>query len=122
MQLPACEKVEISDRMIPTGARTAYADFARKKSVGDTVLDNCFQANQSNGTYALKLEGNGGAQLSVKASARQFPYFQVFTPPHRESIALEPMSCNVDAFNNGQGLITLEPDKEWKAKMTVTLE
>ncbi len=32
------------------------------------------------------------------------------------------MSCNVDAFNNEQGLVTLEPDKEWKAKMTVMLE
>ena len=122
MQLPACGKVEISDRMIPTGQRTGYSDFSRKKLVGDTFLDNCFQADQQTGTYALKLDGVGGRRLSVKASARQFPYFQVFTPPHRESIALEPMSCNVDAFNNEQGLVTLEPDKEWKAKMTVMLE
>ena len=61
-------------------------------------------------------------QAAEQALRKQFPYFQVFTPPHRESVALEPMSCNVDAFNNRQGLIALEPDKEWKCKMEVVFK
>ena len=68
--------------------------------------------------YQLVLEG-AGRRIAVKANARQCPFFQVFTPPHGESIALEPMSCNVDAFNNGEGLVALEPGKEWKAKMEI---
>ena len=121
LQLPGCEKVHIQERMIPTGKQTAFPDFQRKSKLGDTDLDNCFQVDKGSSSYKMLLEGEG-KRLKVQASAKQFPYFQVFTPPHRASIALEPMSCNVDAFNNGQGLVTLEPDQEWKGKMTFTLE
>ncbi len=121
LQLPACEQVAIQERMIPTGKRNAFDDFLRKKPVGRAVLDTCFRVSKPEGAYKLVLE-NKGQRLKVQASARQFPYFQVFTPPHRSSVALEPMSCNVDAFNNGQGLITLEPEKEWKGKMSIVLE
>lgn len=69
----------------------------------------------------MVLEGSDGA-IEVSAPIRQFPFFQVFTPPHRESIALEPMSCNVDAFNNGQGLVSLEPDAEWKTRMEIKVK
>jgi aldose 1-epimerase len=118
MHLPACEKVAVNERMIPTGERSEFVDFQRKKRVGDTFLDSCFFNKKTSGAYKMTLEGNG-QRVSVKASSRQSPYFQVFTPPHRDSIALEPMSCNVDAFNNGQGLVALAPGKEWKAKMEI---
>ena len=118
LQLPACEKIAINDRMIPSGKSSEFSDFQRKKRVNDTFLDNCFSNKKASGIYKLYLEG-ADRHIEVKANARQFPFFQVFTPPHRESIALEPMSCNVDAFNNGQGLVTLAPDKEWKAKMEI---
>ena len=121
MQLPACEMVEINERMIPTGKRSIFGAFQKKKTTGDTFLDNCFHNLSSGGSYKLALDA-AGRSVVVKASGRQFPFFQVFTPPHRESIALEPMTCNVDAFNNGDGLITLAPDKEWKAKMEVKFE
>ena len=120
MQLPACEKVDINERMIPTGLRTAFPTFQRKKKVGDTFLDNCFRAARPSGSYGMVLE-SPDSRLTVKASARQFPYFQVFTPPHRASIALEPMSCNVDAFNSGEG-ITLGVGEEWKGKIECRFE
>ena len=120
MQLPACHKIEINERMIPTGARSAFPDFLRKKSIGEVFLDNCFSVDRSGGSYQMALEKEGRV-LSVKASARQFPYFQVFTPPHRESVALEPMSCNVNALNNHEGLVALAPDQEWKAKVEVAI-
>ena len=121
MQLPAGTRIGINERMIPTGQDTPFTDFQRKKPVGDTILDNCFRSGKSAGNYALRLESDVRS-IVVKANARQFPFFQVFTPPHRESIALEPMSCNVDAFNNRQGLVTLEPDQEWKGKIEVELQ
>jgi aldose 1-epimerase len=118
MQLPAAEMVAINDRMIPTGQRTPYSDFLQKKVVGETALDNCFISTKT-GNYQMVLEGEDQI-LKVKASASEFPFFQVFTPPHRESIALEPMSCNVDAFNNLDGLISLPADGVWNGKMSIT--
>lgn len=118
MQLPACAQVGITDRMIPDGTRLDFPDFQKKRRVGNTFLDNCFATQKASGMYQLVLEG-AGRRIAVKANARQCPFFQVFTPPHGESIALEPMSCNVDAFNNGEGLVALAPGKEWKAKMEI---
>lgn len=120
MQLPPAQKIEIDDRMIPTGARTDYAGFASKKRVGDTFLDNCFAATRA-GAYKLTLQ-HGDTTLQVSAKSQECPFFQVFTPPHRESIALEPMSCNVDAFHNGDGLVRLEPGKTWITSMKVAVK
>jgi aldose 1-epimerase len=118
LQVPACEKVTINKRMIPTGGRAQFKDFQALTFVEETILDNCFQCSKTSGNYQLMLEG-GGRYLTMKAPIAQFPFFQVFTPPHRESIALEPMTCNVDAFNNKQGLVGLAPDKKWKGKMSL---
>lgn len=118
MQLPACKKVSINDRMIPTGEGTPYNEFKTLTKLADTALDNCFQASKTSGQYQMTLEGEDQA-IQVKAAATEFPFFQVFTPPHRESIALEPMSGNVDMFNNQQGLVSLGPDEHWKGKITV---
>lgn len=120
MQLPACEKITVDERMIPTGERSEFPDFQRNKSVGDSFLDNCFLNKKTTGAYKMSLEGNG-RRIAVKANARHFPFFQVFTPPHRESIALEPMTCNVNAFNNREGLVTLAPNETWKAKIEINL-
>ena len=40
------------------------------------------------------------------------PWVQVYTNPTRDAIAVEPMTCGPDAFNEGPtraGLITLAP-------------
>ena len=38
-----------------------------------------------------------------------YPYLQIYTPPHRKSIAIENLSGAPDGFNNEIGVITLEP-------------
>ncbi|MDO8368255.1 MAG: aldose 1-epimerase [Saprospiraceae bacterium] len=118
LQIPPCKKVSINKRMIPTGGRSKFDQFQALTFVEDTILDNCFQSSKASGSYQLMLEGSR-RYLNMKAPVAQFPFFQVFTPPHRESIALEPMTCNVDAFNNKQGLVELAPDKKWKGKMSL---
>lgn len=121
LQLPPCEKVAIDERMIPTGERSEFPDFQETKRVGDTALDNCFANKKTSGVATMKL-GGVGRMISVEANVRQFPFFQVFTPPHRESIALEPMTCNVNAFNNKEGLVTLAPNETWEGKIEITVD
>ena len=86
------------------------------------VTKQNYGGRNAQGRVTVRHRGGGGRRMTLKASAKHFPFFQVFTPPHRESIALEPMTCNVDAFNNGQGLVSLAADKSWKAGMEVVLE
>lgn len=105
MQLSSCAQVNIDDRMLPTGATTPFDAFNQLSTIGDTFLDNCFLAG---GPVSLRLQ-HGDMGLTLEADASVFPYFQVFTPPHRTCVALEPMTCNVDAFNNSDGLVSLAP-------------
>jgi aldose 1-epimerase len=46
-------------------------------------------------------------RLAIFANTN-YPYLQVYTPPHRNSIAIENLSAAPDVFNNNMGLILLE--------------
>ena len=113
MKLPASEKIIVNERMIPTGQREKMADFQKLTPINKQALDTCFAYKNSQGRYRIILK-NEGKTLQINAQAATFPFFQVFTPPHRESIALEPMSCNVDAFNNQADGCSLAPGETWK--------
>lgn len=118
LTLPACDKIDIDARMIPTGAREPYAAFDSAARLGDTVLDNCFYFEKD---IVAVLEGSG-RRFSMEVPAAQFPYFQVFTPPQRASVAFEPMTCNVDALNNGDGLEVLAAGAHWAGTFVCKLE
>lgn len=114
LQVPACEWIGIDGQMIPTGKRYDYDEFIAMKAIKSTVLDNGF---------AISSEGQGARfevvlktdkhQLNYWQSTgeNQYNFIQLFTPSYRGSIAIEPMTCNIDAFNNKEGLIVLEPGK-----------
>lgn len=111
LQLPRLDLIGIDQRMIPTGKRYAYEEFQVSKPIGATVLDNCFatHTNEENKIH-IQLKGSKGLlKYWQENQAGAYSFVQLFTPPHRSSIAIEPMTCNVDAFNNQEGLLKLEP-------------
>ncbi len=110
LQLPPCDMVGVDAEMIPTGKRYEYTTFTRSRRVGPEVLDNCFALRQKQGQISLLLRGQGQElEYWQEVGEGKFPFLQLFTPPHRRSLAVEPMSCNIDAFNNGEGLWKLMP-------------
>jgi len=121
LQLPPCERVEIDERMIPTGKQIAYADFQDERLLGETTLDTCFAAAQSESIVRASLSANA-QRLCLEAPPEQFPFFQVFTPPARSSIAIEPMTCNVDAFHNREGLVELAAGSTWTTEFRIRNE
>ena len=60
--------------------------------------------------------------LWQETGKRKYNYLQIFTHPSRMSIAIEPMTCNIDAFNNKEGLITLKSDESFKACYGIRLK
>lgn len=120
LQLPDIDLIGIDKRMIPTGKRYAFDEFKTEKVIGSTVLDNCFAIRKTGTNISAYLSGASG-QLHYwqETGDGKFNFLQVFTPPHRTCIALEPMSCNVDAFNNGDGLISLKAGETFDAKTGV---
>lgn len=124
LSLPPLDLVGIDQRMIPTGKRYAYEAFLESKAIGATVLDNCFatQPNEDNKIH-IQLKGRKGTlDYWQENQAGAYAFVQLFTPPTRTSIAVEPMTCNVDAFNNQEGLIKLESGESSNARFGFTFK
>lgn len=109
LQFRSFEKVEFDENLVPTGKLIPYKDFDKLKQLGDTFLDNCFTLNFSEGQPICLLQhAEKNIEIEIHAD-ESYPYLQVYTPPHRNSIAIENISSVPDAFNNGIGLKILPP-------------
>jgi aldose 1-epimerase len=102
--------VEFDDTLVPTGNLNPYTTFNVSKQLEDTFFDNCFTL-KTNITGAACTLTDAAKQLQLEIYPdSSYPYLQIYTPPHRNSIAIENISGAPNAFNNGMGLITLQPE------------
>ncbi len=102
LRIPAKKIMEVrtDKELIPTGRLLENEFGSELRPIGDTQLDTCF-ADLIDHTVRFE-----NIELWMDDTMQ---YFQSYTPHDRMSLAVEPMSCAPDAFNNGLGLITLEP-------------
>jgi aldose 1-epimerase len=123
LQMPDCQLIAIDDRMLPTGAKTDFTDFGNLKKLNNTTLDNGFYIKNQNQIAETILQSNiGKLTFWQETGAGKWNFLQVFTPPHRHSVAIEPMTCNIDAFNNHEGLVILKPKDILKGQFGVRFE
>ncbi len=119
-QINSNQQVEFDETLIPTGKIINDERFLQPTSLQNIELDNCFQLkNNAEPNCILK-----GKKLSLVISSNQnYPYLQIYTPPHRQSIAIENLSATPDAFNNKMGLISLQPKTtiEFTAKYKINI-
>jgi aldose 1-epimerase len=122
MLLPKCQKIEIDDRMLPTNVLVDFQDFKAVRKIGDYTLDNGFKLMEKEEKASVYLESDKyRLEYWQETGNDKWNFLQIFTPPHRQSIALEPMTCNIDAFNNGNGLKKLAPGESMEGKFGVKL-
>jgi len=101
--------VEFDEKLVPTGRLLPYDTFLEPRKPGSTSFDNCFLLNINEGYAACTLLNEStGLQLNLFPDST-YPYLQLYTPPHRNSIAIENLSAAPDAFNNKMGLLMLQP-------------
>jgi aldose 1-epimerase len=119
LSFPAKEILKVDKRNIPTGETIPYGNFNKSKLIGDTILDNCFHLTEEDGKAEITImnsDQNMGYKIWQETGIYKYNYLQVYTPPHRRSIAIEPMTCAPDAFNNKSGLIVLSPLESFTAQ------
>lgn len=112
VRFDAKELVEFDEALLPNGKTSLYTSFNRFQEFGETELDNCFTLNQPSyqgdlPAFEIKDEAIG-LSLSIFPD-EAYPYLQIYTPPSRQSIAVENLSSIPDSFNNKTGLIKLKP-------------
>jgi len=123
VQFPSKKMLEVDKRMIPTGNSENYTDFNQLTQLGSTSFDSCFELNTDVTPAEVVIYNknkNFGYKLWQETGDQKYNYLQVYTPPTRKSIAVEPMTCTPDAFNNKNGLITLAPGKSLSVKWGIS--
>jgi aldose 1-epimerase len=126
MKLPEVRHVTVDERLLPLGKTEAFNQFRKPTLFRDTQLDHCFVIqNGPDATSAETLlwseQKRFGIKIWQQTGARALNFIQVCTAPDRQSVAIEPVSCSINAFNTGDGLVVLEPGGFFTAHMGVHL-
>ncbi len=117
LKLPPVNRFKVNDQMIPEGEPTIYHEFDKPNSLNDVSLDDCFEITKTGEICETFLKSGKGISLRLwqETGEKKLNYLQIFTPPHRKSIAIEPQTCCIDAFNNKQGLFFLKSKERIEA-------
>lgn len=118
--IPAERYIETDEKLIPSGrllpVEGSRLDFRRPSAIGARQLDHGF-VNPAG--YMECSDEN--MKIRIEQSPL-FAYSQVFVPPARSSVALEPISAATDAFNKPElGLRVLPPGESEKGRIAVSL-
>lgn len=108
-----------AERQLPTGTKPVEGtpfDFLDPEPLGDIEIDFAFTdlERDGDGRAWTSLTGTDGASAQIWVD-ETFPVVEIYTghtlhPGRaRRGLGTEPMTCWPDAFNNGEGLLKLEP-------------
>ena len=90
----------ITEEIIPN-------DHADGFKVDKQPLDDCFMLDSNTISFITP-----SYILELKSSEKNC-FLQLYTPPHKNTIAIEPTTGVSDSFNNDIGLKTLQPDDSY---------
>lgn len=129
LSLPARTPIALDSSMIPNGRQTLRN--AETISLREVQMDTPFAIEptgipREGGPFAetLLTSLKTGVRLIVgqQTGPGKLNYLVCYTPGRRDSIAIEPQTANVNAFNNGEGLVALAPGEALSGAMWVRLD
>lgn len=117
LELPAARVLEVTpDRLAPIGlkdlADVADFDFREARVLGAVEIDHAFTdvSRDAGGRASVRVSDPSGSGVEISWD-QSCPWVQVHTadlpggpaqPGHRAGLAVEPMTCAPDAFNDGR--------------------
>ncbi|WP_157986531.1 aldose 1-epimerase [Chitinophaga alhagiae] len=119
LQFWSKEMVEFDEKLIPTGKVLPYTTFTKAKKLEGVQLDNSFLLDFTQPSPLCTLH-DPREQVTIEFHpSTAYPVLQVYTPPHRRSIAIENLTGAPNAFNNGLGLVKLAPGESLQFSTTL---
>jgi aldose 1-epimerase len=128
LKLPSLLRLEVDDRLIPTGRllpnRGTAFDFLELRPIGSLSMDTAFAAlvPDSDGLIRVHFQAPAGDPSLTLWMEPIYRFVMVYTPDsipepsrRRRSLAIEPMTCAPNAFRSGDGLIVLPPGQSTSA-------
>jgi len=98
----------LNEKLVPE--RIIPLNYTTPLLIMENLLDDCFiikksEASFKTNEYDIKIDFSSKSPNS---------FLQVYTPPSRSGIAIEPMTSVGNCFNNKIGLQVLEPNKSYQ--------
>lgn len=126
MQLPSVKRIEVNQRLLPTGRKLEDGRFIKRHSLREIHLDDCFAISSSEvaGRESTQLWNPAlghGLELWQQTGPEAFNYIQVCIDGHRRSIAIEPVTSNINAFVNGEDLLVIKAGSKVSAQFGLRL-
>jgi len=118
LQIPKAIYYPIHEDLIPTGNSKVSNDFLRLQKIGSKALNHCYQFIETTKEPSIILSATD-KKIEICLTLKGYPFIQIYTPPDRSSIALEPQTCAPDAFNNHIGLLYLKPTQYMKFQFNI---
>lgn len=140
LELPASDVIEVTpDRLSPVALHAAADldaerfDWREPRVLGDVKIDHAYTGltRDADGMATVRVTDASGSGVAMTWDAR-CPWVQIHTAdlpngrqPNRVGLAVEPMTCAPDAFNDANypfdtGLQVLQPGASLDAGWTIT--
>jgi aldose 1-epimerase len=116
VELPVREHIVVDDRMIPTGEREP-ARGVEDGSLGSRTFDDGYDSVPAGARFAL----SGGDRRIEVTFEDGYPVAVVYAPDNDDVVCFEPMTAPTNALVSGDGLRTVQPGDEFRARFSVSL-
>jgi aldose 1-epimerase len=116
LRLPPMRRLALDTNGIPTGREEAAP--AMDAPLADRSWDDSFALEGRTSTLGIS---GGGLAISVDF-LEGFGYAQVYAPPGKPFVALEPMTASTSALTTGRGLQTVPPGGRFRAAFRIRVE
>ena len=118
IQLASQTYLQNSEKLIPTGEQGNDSQFLTLAPVGNRDVHACFVLNPTAAVRETVVHDpvrNLFIGIWQETGPDKYNYLQLYIPPDRQSIAIEPYTCPCNGFNSEMGLITISPgeSKQW---------
>jgi galactose mutarotase-like enzyme len=113
LRWPACEHVEADARVLPTGVRTKQT--AERAPIADRTFDDHYALGRDR-----RFSISTGKRTLSFVFDRNYPYAQLYAPPRKQFVAIEPMTATVDALGAGTAPVVDAGDR-FRATFTMAV-
>lgn len=114
LSMDALDHFICPERMIPDEKEAAGLE--ERFAIGEQFFDDGYSLVRPSCSFETP-----DYHLQMSFGTQEDSFLQIYTPPHGRSVAIEPMTCVTDAFNNGIGLEVLDPGDRysWNIEMKI---
>lgn len=124
LSFPSEHRVICDELDLPTGEFIEDREFNQGAFIEDRFLNSCWRLTANTAQAEITMRSKDcPISLSLKQDYGMglYQHFQAYTPPSRTSVALEPMTCIANVFNNKHQLLVLDAKEEVSMSWRVSL-